>query len=153
MRPSLHATFCHTATHLLFAALGLLTMGQAMADEAQTYPDAYMKSHPQTQQAFQRATKPLLKQHKWVASYGTASPVGKYEQDGLIYTVITGCKPHECSSEQYIALVDIHSNVRGALIRERQRASGTLTTTTFDWFGDVDDSARTLILKAYSAAQ
>lgn len=147
-----HATFCHT-TKILMAAVGFLTMGHAIADEERTYPEDYMKSHPQTQQAFQRATKPLLGQHRWIARYGTASPVGKYEQDGLIYTVLSGCKPHDCSSEQYIALVDIHSNVRGALIRENQRANGNLSTTTLNWFGEVDDSTRTLILKAFTAAQ
>lgn len=151
----LRATFCHTANavRVSVAAVGLLTLNHAIADEAQAYPDDYMKSHPQTQQAFQAATRPLLKQHRWVARYGTASPVGKYEQDGLIYTVITGCKPHDCSTERYIALVDIHSNVRGALIRNSQRADGSVATTTLTWFGDVDDSTRTLLLKADIAAQ
>lgn len=151
----LSATFCQTANavKVLGAAVSLLALNHAIADEAQTYPNDYMKSHPQTQQAFQAATFPLLKQHRWIAHYGTAGPVGKYEQDGLIYTVITGCKPHDCSTERYIALVDIHSNVRGALIRNSQRANGSVATTTLTWFGDVDDSARTLLLKADIAAQ
>lgn len=150
------ATFCHTMTmtrRLLLTAVGILAMGQAIADEAPPYPEDYMKSHPQTQQAFQQAVKPLLSKHRWIARYGTASPVGKYEQDGLIYTVVTGCKPHDCSSENYIALVDIHSNVRGALIQDNQAADGNVTTTHLSWFGEVDDSARMLILKAYTQAQ
>lgn len=150
------ATFCHTMTitrRIVLVAVGVFAMGQAVADEAPTYPDEYMKSHPQTQQAFQRATKPLVSKHRWIAGYGTAGPVGKYEQDGLIYTVVTGCKPHDCSSEHYIALVDIHSNVRGALIQDSQSANGNATTTLLNWFGEVDDSARMLVLKAYTQAQ
>lgn len=137
----------------LLIALGLFASSHALAEETPIYPDAYMKSHPQTQQAFQRATNPLLRQHKWLSSYGTMSPVGKYEQDGLIYTVLSGCKPHDCSTENYVALVDIRSNVRGALVHHDQQANGNASTSTFDWFGDVDDSARTLILKAYTEAQ
>lgn len=149
------ASFRHTPKKAgcLLMTLGFLASTHAIAEESPTYPDAYMKSHPQTQQAFQSAIKPLIRQHKWLTRYGTMSPVGKYEQDGLIYTVLSGCKPHDCSTENYVALVDIRSNVRGALVRQDQRANGNASSTTFSWFGNVDDSARTLILKAYTEAQ
>lgn len=154
--PSLsRATFRHTliTTTRVLATLSFLSVGHVIADETPTYPENYMQSHPQTQQAFQQAIQPIQSQHRWITHYGTASPVGKYEQDGLIYTVLTGCKPHDCSTERYVALVDIHSNVRGVLAHHNQRADGTASTTTLNWFGKVDDRAQMLILKAYTEAE
>lgn len=144
------ASFCHMLRRtltLLVAASTVAIAGHAVADD-NIYPDAFMKSHPQTEQAFQHAIKPLLKQHRWVARYGTMTPVDKYEQDGMLYTVVSGCKPHDCSTEHYTALVDIHSNVRGVLAREEERPHGKVSTTTLSWFGDVDEASRQLILKA-----
>lgn len=133
----------------IFGSLALalpLTFGAFSAQAEQAYLAEVAENHPALAKQFQDMMQPFMREADWLANYGTSAPGSKVSIDDTNYIVYWGCKPHDCTSENYAVLVEPKSQklVAGAFVRNHYKEQN-ITHSNVTWLGNAElDVARAL---------
>ncbi|WP_158583487.1 Ivy family c-type lysozyme inhibitor [Salinisphaera sp. Q1T1-3] len=103
----------------LCAVLLAATAVTAQAADGDTvYPSQLLDSKPALAKQYAALVKPVQPAHGWVAAgQGTETPVSHVTIAGTDYAVLASCKPHDCASENVVALMQPGaSKAAGALV-------------------------------------
>ncbi len=125
---------------LAAAMIAAMTLPAATVQaEPLVYPYDLMKDDARARAAFLALTEPVSKDFSWIKDYGTSVPVETFELAGDAFHVVSGCKPHNCSAERYVVLIDKKTGTAyGGVLRNEGDASAWQRSEIL-WLGAPQD--------------
>lgn len=131
-------------------ALGLTAGAGGLQAQTATKADVRLpqlvENEPALAEDYKRVMSPLAESSSWVLQFGTTAPAAVEAIDGKEYYAFWGCKPHECTTESYVLLVDqdTHKISAGAFLHNEYDGQ-TLTSSEITWLGETSfDLARAM---------
>ncbi len=108
-------------------------------EEKQVYLYEAAQSDLNLASSYKQLIAPVLDKAEWLASYGTASPAQIEEVDGVQYWVFSGCQPHNCPAQSYVAMYEPKQKkmVAGALITN-EYAELDMKRSEIHWLGNAE---------------
>lgn len=137
------ALLCLCASLAFASSAAFAADTQDDASSQSIYPQELLDSQPTLKSEYQTLMKPVESDHGWVKSIGTASPVSQVKIDDQEYAVISSCKPHDCASENLVAMMTPSSDKAvGALAVNKGDEGWGPTSSTITWLGKPDRHQR-----------
>lgn len=129
----------------LFLVIATAATTAAAASDT-LYPSQLLKNKPQLAQQYQTMIKPVQSDHGWVADLGTQTPVSQITLEKKHYAVLSGCKPHDCSSQSVVSLMSPGAaRAVGALVVNTGDAGLGAKSSRIIWLGGPDNAQRRFI--------
>lgn len=130
---------------LILSCLGFATAASADSDQS-TYPSQLFKDKPALKSQYQALIKPATAEHGWLRNGGTETPVSHIRLDNKQYTVVARCKPHDCPSENLVALMSPNAkHAVGALVSNSGDEGMGPKVSRITWLGQPDNAQRRFI--------
>lgn len=130
---------------LVLLGLSLMATAASAASSSQdtVYPSQLMKNRPELAAQYQTLVKPVSEQHGWVSQGGTETPVTHVSFGGHDYAVLSSCKPHDCASQNLVALMRPGSpHAVGALVVNQGDDGMGPKASQITWLGDPGQDQR-----------